>query len=75
MAPAKEDHEDNLRRAEDLAANRAREDHARVGHVVDVGVAQLERADHVPRYGRDAAEADDEDTAGDHAEAVEHGRD
>ena len=75
MAPAEEDHEDDLCGAEDLAANRAREDHARVGHVMYVRVAQFEGADHVACYGRDTAEADDEDAAGNHAEAVEHGRD
>lgn len=55
MAPAEEDHEDDLGGAEDLAADGSREDHARIGHVVDVRIAQLERADHVPRHSRDTA--------------------
>lgn len=57
VAAAEEDDEDDLRRAEDFAANRAREDHASVGHVVDVRIVQFEGADHVACCGRNYSES------------------
>jgi hypothetical protein len=60
-----EEEEDDLGEAEELAAERAKEDHAGVGQVVDVWVAGLELADYVPGVGgEDAEDQDEEEAAG-----------
>lgn len=60
MAARDEDEEQQLRRAEDLAANRAHEHFTGVGHAVDVRVRELELAQVVAGISCQKTEADDQ---------------
>lgn len=67
-----EEEEDDLGESEELAAERAEEDHAGVGHVVDVWVAGFELPDHVAGVGgEDAEDQDEEEAAGEGVSKVE----
>ena len=63
MTTHRKDKEEDLSRAEDLAAGGAGEDVAGVGHVVDGWVGEFELAEGVAGVGGDEAEAEDEEDA------------
>ncbi|KAI4184040.1 MAG: hypothetical protein LQ346_006185 [Caloplaca aetnensis] len=57
------DDEEHLGDAEDLAPDRTKQDHARVGHIVDLRVGELELADDIASVCRQDTETQDEDDA------------